>query len=245
MRVFAILCGAMLGGLALPAPAQAQAYQCRMPKTISVPKVTPRARPRRLPVTGYTLAASWSPEFCKRRARDSRHAMQCSGRNGRFAFIAHGLWPESRARWPQYCPTRRVVTPAVARPNMCMMPSARLLANQWAKHGSCMTRRPRTYFRIMAHPVEFDTLPRCRLSVARRGADGGQAARCLRGTQPGLAAAGRGAGYQPAWLAARIAAVLRSRLPAQTVRCAPFRAEGRPPHRDLARALAALREKRP
>ena len=148
MRVFAILCGAMLGVLALPAPAQAQAYQCRMPKTISVPKVTPRARPRRLPVTGYTLAASWSPEFCKRRVRDSRHATQCSGRNGRFAFIAHGLWPESRGRWPQYCLTRRVVTPAVARPNMCMMPSARLLANQWAKHGSCMTRRPRTYFRI-------------------------------------------------------------------------------------------------
>ena len=29
-----------------------------------------------------------------------------------------------------------------------MMPSARLLASQWAKHGSCMTRSPRTYFKV-------------------------------------------------------------------------------------------------
>ncbi|MGB3740000.1 MAG: ribonuclease T [Pontixanthobacter sp.] len=151
MRTLARLVG-LLGPLfvllALPAPAIAQAYQCRMPKTVTVPKVMPRARPRRLPVTGYTLAASWSPEFCKGRGRDGRHATQCSGRNGRFAFIAHGLWPESRGSWPQYCATRRAVTPAVARPNMCMMPSARLLATQWVKHGSCMTRLPRTYFRI-------------------------------------------------------------------------------------------------
>lgn len=31
---------------------------------------------------------------------------------------------------------------------MCMMPSARLVASQWAKHGSCMTRRPETYFKV-------------------------------------------------------------------------------------------------
>ena len=29
-----------------------------------------------------------------------------------------------------------------------MMPSERLIARQWAKHGSCMTRRPQTYFRV-------------------------------------------------------------------------------------------------
>ena len=31
---------------------------------------------------------------------------------------------------------------------MCMMPSASLIARQWAKHGSCMTRRPETYFKV-------------------------------------------------------------------------------------------------
>lgn len=29
-----------------------------------------------------------------------------------------------------------------------MMPSSRLIARQWAKHGSCMTRRPETYFGV-------------------------------------------------------------------------------------------------
>lgn len=29
-----------------------------------------------------------------------------------------------------------------------MMPSAALVARQWAKHGSCMTRRPETYFEV-------------------------------------------------------------------------------------------------
>lgn len=32
--------------------------------------------------------------------------------------------------------------------NLCMSPSASLLARQWAKHGSCMVRRPSTYYRI-------------------------------------------------------------------------------------------------
>lgn len=132
----------------LPLPVSAQAYQCRMPKTLMVPKVMPQDPPRRLPVTGYTLAASWSPEFCRGRELEARHRTQCSGRNGRFAFVAHGLWPESWGSWPQWCATKRIVTSAVARPNMCMMPSTRLLATQWAKHGSCMVRRPATYFKI-------------------------------------------------------------------------------------------------
>jgi ribonuclease T2 len=29
-----------------------------------------------------------------------------------------------------------------------MTPSAQLLAHEWAKHGSCMARRPETYFKI-------------------------------------------------------------------------------------------------
>lgn len=80
-----------LAALALPASLQAQAYQCRMPQAVSVPKVTPDAPERRLPVTGYTLALSWSPEFCKEREMDARQRLQCSGRNGRFGLIVHGL----------------------------------------------------------------------------------------------------------------------------------------------------------
>ena len=145
MRV-AILLAAMIA--ALPAQSLAQAYQCRVPQSISVPKVLPDAATRSLPVTGYTLALSWSPDFCRGREMQARHRTQCSGRNGRFGLIVHGLWPEARGSWPQWCQTARSLSPAEARRNMCMTPSAPLMARQWAKHGSCMVKRPETYFKV-------------------------------------------------------------------------------------------------
>ena len=129
-------------------PALAQAYQCRMPARISVPVIAPEGPARRLPVTGYTLALSWSPEFCKGRESQARSRTQCSGSNGRFGFVVHGLWPDARGTWPQWCPTAKRLSPAEARRNLCMMPSANLVARQWAKHGSCMTRKPETYFKV-------------------------------------------------------------------------------------------------
>lgn len=132
----------------LPLTAHAQAYQCRIPNVSSVPQLAPASRPRVLPVTGYTLALSWSPEFCKFREGEANHRMQCSGRNGRFGFVVHGLWPASGGSWPQYCPAPGKLTPAELRRNLCMMPSSRLVAHQWTKHGSCMVRRPETYFKV-------------------------------------------------------------------------------------------------
>lgn len=126
--------------------AQAQAYQCRMPERVSVPRIAPEAGERRVPITGYTLALSWAPEFCKPREGQRRHAMQCGGRNGRFGLVVHGLWPEGRSTWPQWCRTPRSVSPVEARRNLCMMPSANLISRQWAKHGSCMARTPEGYF---------------------------------------------------------------------------------------------------
>ena len=145
----------VLLALAAPALANAQAYQCRVPSVSAVPKITPDGRPRPLPVTGYTLALSWSPAFCRTRQSSRSHAMQCSGNYGRFGLVVHGLWPESATRsrrtWPQWCPTKNRLSPAEIRRNMCMMPSSRLVARQWAKHGSCMTRRPETY--LQASPA--------------------------------------------------------------------------------------------
>lgn len=127
--------------------AHAQAYQCRMPERVSVPRVEPESRERRVPVTGYTLALSWAPEFCKPREGQPRHALQCSGSNGRFGLVVHGLWPEGRSTWPQWCRTPRQVSPAEARRNLCMMPSTSLVARQWTKHGACMARTPEGYFK--------------------------------------------------------------------------------------------------
>src|SRR5690606_40711448 len=63
---------AALALLLAPAPAFAQAYQCRVPE--AAPTVPPIARDgteRRAPLAGYTLALSWSPEFCRFRADSS------------------------------------------------------------------------------------------------------------------------------------------------------------------------------
>ncbi len=139
------------------APVLAQAYQCSAPSRISVPNVKQDGKTRRLPASGYTLALSWSPDFC--RGREARPAMkrQCSGDYGRFGFVVHGLWPEGRGgSWPQWCSTSRRPSPTEIRRQMCMSPSAYLLAKQWAKHGSCMTRRPATYFK--ATRILWDSL---------------------------------------------------------------------------------------
>lgn len=137
--------------LAIPfAPAFAQAYQCRMGDArISVAPITPDGPVRRTPVTGYTLALSWSPEYCRTRGSDAAESLQCSGRNGRFGFVVHGLWPEGAAgRWPQWCRTAPAPSPAAIRPQLCMMPSPRLMAHEWARHGTCMARSPDAYFRV-------------------------------------------------------------------------------------------------
>lgn len=147
-RLIFLACGA---GLPLiSSAAHAQAYQCRAPSArVSLPQVERDGPVRQSRVTGYTLALSWSPEFCRFRAESNRHARQCSGRDGRFAFIVHGLWPEGvRGQWPQWCPTRRQPSPQAVAGALCMTPDAALLARQWAKHGSCMTSSPDTYLRI-------------------------------------------------------------------------------------------------
>lgn len=138
----------MLAALLPATAANAQAYQCRAPQVSSIPLIAPESRPRQVPTTGYTLALSWSPAFCRTRQDSRAHRTQCSGDNGRFGLIVHGLWPQGARTWPQWCPTPESVTPRIARENMCMMPSTGLIARQWAKHGSCMTRRPETYFRV-------------------------------------------------------------------------------------------------
>ncbi|KTR84600.1 ribonuclease T [uncultured Novosphingobium sp.] len=130
----------------LPVPAFAQAYQCAPPTRIEpIPRIEADAPPRPSPISGYTLSASWSPDYCKT-SRDTA-SMQCSGRDGRFGFVLHGLWPESRGPYPQWCATRLAPTPADVRPHLCMTPSTRLLAHEWAKHGSCMAKTPAQYYR--------------------------------------------------------------------------------------------------
>ncbi len=134
-----------LAALTFPYSANAQAYQCRLPQRIApIPAPRPDGPPRLTAISGYILAVSWSPEYC----RGDKNSMQCSGRNGRFGFVLHGLWPESRSGPPpQWCSVTPRPSPELIRRNLCMTPVPHLLEHEWAKHGSCMSKTPEVYFR--------------------------------------------------------------------------------------------------
>ncbi|MCJ2183630.1 ribonuclease T [Novosphingobium sp. 1949] len=141
---------ALLLGLS-PQAAEAQAYQCQAPRTLpQVRPVTPDGPTRTSAIAGYTLAASWSPDWCK--THHDTTSMQCAKRYGRFGFILHGLWPEAaRGPSPQWCGAPAPLPrPQDLRAHLCMTPSAPLLVHEWAKHGRCMTPSAPKYFKVGA-----------------------------------------------------------------------------------------------
>ena len=131
----------------LPTPLLAQPVVCTIPTQIERPRPdTPDARqPRRvLPTANYTLAISWTPQFCKERGADS---FQC-GAGNRFGFVLHGLWPDGAGKdWPQYCRPVELLSEATIRSTLCATPSAQLQQHEYAKHGSCMNGSADDYFR--------------------------------------------------------------------------------------------------
>ena len=131
-----------------PAAPQAQADQCTLPQQLPVlPPVRPDGPVRKVPVSGYTLAVSWTPEYC--RNDHDPASMQCSGRNGRFGFILHGLWPEAASGPPpQWCALTPRPSPDVYTRTLCTTPVPRLIEHEWAKHGSCMAATPEAYWAL-------------------------------------------------------------------------------------------------
>lgn len=151
MRGLAAALALVLPALIPAAPALGQAYQCRLPGRIDpVPQVRPDGPTRRVPIAGYTLAVSWSPEFC-RQDRDPA-SIQCSGRSGRFGFVLHGLWPEAGSGPPpQWCALQPRPRPETIRDGLCATPVPWLIEHEWAKHGSCMAASPEAYWGIARH----------------------------------------------------------------------------------------------
>ncbi len=127
--------------------AAAQAQSCAVPAQVERPRPdTPDSRtPRRVvPTASYTLALSWSPQYCRERGDGG---FQC-GTASRFGFVLHGLWPDGASRdWPQYCRPVELLSEATIRTTLCATPSAQLQQHEWVKHGSCMNGSADDYFR--------------------------------------------------------------------------------------------------
>ncbi len=130
---------------------QAQADQCTLPARLpDLPPVRPDGPARKVPVAGYTLAISWSPEYC--RNDHDPASMQCSGRNGRFGFILHGLWPEAAVGPPpQWCALTPRPSADVYTRTLCTTPVPGLIEHEWAKHGSCIAATPEAYWALARH----------------------------------------------------------------------------------------------
>ncbi len=134
---------------------------CVIPTKLPRPKAerAPAPGPSAPEITRYTLALSWSPQFCRQHANDPQHANQC-GAPQAFGFVLHGLWPEGAGRnAPAWCAPAEVLPADVIRINFCASPSPQLLQHEWAKHGTCMTRDPAAYFEKARTLYESVKLP--------------------------------------------------------------------------------------
>lgn len=107
----------------------------------------------------YVLALSWSPSFCEssRERNGGRSTLQqCAGERP-YAFVVHGLWPQHERGFPRDC---QVPAPRLARnivnTMLDIMPSQRLVFNQWDRHGTCTGLSGQEF---------FDTLRKARATV--------------------------------------------------------------------------------
>ena len=96
----------------------------------------------------YVLALSWSPSFCaaaEERTPGRAPPEQCAKRP--YSFVVHGLWPQYEKGFPEYC---QVPAPKLDRgivsSMLDMMPSPRLIFNEWDRHGTCAGLSARAYF---------------------------------------------------------------------------------------------------
>jgi ribonuclease T2 len=185
---------AMLAASSTHQAATAQAWQCKAPANLSRPTIeTPSpGEIRRMPIAGYVLALSWSREFCRGREKDPAMELQCSGRIGDFGFVLHGLWPEAAGPdYPQYCRKAGQLSRKVIADNICMTPSVQLLQHEWAKHGTCMSRKPETYFgaaKLLFEAIEFPDMDR----LSRQGSKEAETTLNAAGLAEAFAAANEG-----------------------------------------------------
>ena len=115
----------------------------------------------------YVLALSWSPSFCEaatERSPDRVPQQQCSARP--YHFVVHGLWPQYEHGFPRDC---QVPAPRLNRDIMSsmldLMPSPRLVFNEWDRHGTCSGLGPQGYFDAVRKSYDLTKIPEKFLKV--------------------------------------------------------------------------------
>lgn len=111
----------------------------------------------------YLLALSWSPSFCEssreRGGGGRSNIQQCSGERP-YAFVVHGLWPQHERGFPRDC---QVPAPRLARSivdtMLDIMPSPRLVFNQWDRHGTCSGMNGQQYFETVRRARDIVKIP--------------------------------------------------------------------------------------
>jgi ribonuclease T2 len=92
----------------------------------------------------YVMSLSWSPGFCATPAGEN-DSLQC-GPERHFGFVLHGLWPQyERGGWPENCSTE-AADEGLVNSMLTIMPSPKLVAHEWEKHGTCSGLSPQDYF---------------------------------------------------------------------------------------------------
>ncbi len=125
------------------------AQQCAIPGNVEAPEAEaiPPDEVNNSKASGYLLALSWSPQFCRGKENDPKQVNQCGG--AQFGFILHGLWPDGPMRGdPAWCAPAKLISKPLIRQHFCMTPSPQLMQHEWAKHGTCMTDSPEKYLQI-------------------------------------------------------------------------------------------------
>ena len=173
-----------------PAISFAQALSCQAQGPIALPVADREALTAphpTVPITGYTLALTWAPEYCRTRTTSARDAFECGG-NNRFGFVLHGLWPDGRGdQWPQYCRPVALLPATLIRKNICALPSAQLQQHEWAMHGSCTGSDPARYFEDATRLWGAMRFPDMN-SASRQGATQGSLAHAIAAVNPGIPA---------------------------------------------------------
>lgn len=180
----------MLALLLWPAAVAAQISACALDGPIAAPvadREAATAARRIVPITGYTLALTWAPEYCRTRVGSPRDALECAGGRGR-GFVLHGLWPEGRGdQWPQYCRPVSLLPLGLVRRNICALPSVQLQQHEWAKHGSCTGSDPARYFADATRAYATVRYPDMD-AASRRGLTTEALSRAIAAANPGMPA---------------------------------------------------------